>query len=733
MRSPHTIRTAILSLLLLAFLQDAIPQEPLPSPLRTLSPRTGLLIEDGVTVKLIQTSSGDLAHDYVSQIALWDRSQYTPGFDRAAGWVVNKAKEFGLEQVEIERYPSDGKIEYFGNPTQRIWNVEKAELWMISPFEVRITSYAELPMSLARSSSTANVEAEVVDVGGGVSDDDYKKDVKGKIVFTSGIPGVVVQQAVYKRGAVGVVSSWSVPGFDNLNRLPGDFPDQVGWGGINPPGEKTPGTFAFQISSRRAQELKTLLNQGKQIRMRAVVDAEFSDGSISLVSGLIRGSKYLNEEIVVTAHLDHYKPGANDNASGSAAALEMARTLRQLIEAKALPRPLRTIRFLWVPEYSGSWAWFSKHLDDPVKRLANLNFDMIGENLKTTNAVFALMYTPDYNPSYLNGVMEAILDFMNKYNDERYPPQKDFHIISIMGSRDRLQGKMFPYETGTDHEVFNNASIPGTGPLAWPDYYYHSSEDTPDKVDPTQLHRVIFTGLAALTTLAYADEQNAMDVARLALIYGKKRISVSESEAASSLFSSSKENFAESDFLAKNLLKHVYNREREAVRSSATFSRTAETRKGIERFALMLDDDEKTSLKNIDELASLRAKELGVAKEALALTDSERRASRMIPVRGKGKELYNINYVFRRVGQDTTMQKIGAAITQAFVRLQEKGVGSLRLMGMPDAAAHYANGKRSILDIRDAFAADYGPMSVEVLTLYFRAFEKAGVMKIVEM
>lgn len=117
------IRISVILLIvccMVAPLQFAVSQESLPSPLGSLSARTGLLLRDEATIKLIQTSSGDLAHDYVSQLVLWDRSQYTPGYDRAAEWVVGKAKEFGLEQVEIERYPSDGKIDYFGNPTQNI-------------------------------------------------------------------------------------------------------------------------------------------------------------------------------------------------------------------------------------------------------------------------------------------------------------------------------------------------------------------------------------------------------------------------------------------------------------------------------------------------------------------------------------------------------------------------------------------------------------------------------------
>lgn len=706
--------------------------DPPPSPLGSLSAKTGLLLKDDVTIKLIQTSSGDLAHDYVSQIALWDRSQYTPGFERAAEWVAGKAKEFGLEGVEIERYPADGKIEYFGNPTQKIWTVKKAELWITQPFKVRLTTYAEWPMSLARNSSSADVEAEVVDVGAGVSEDDYKQDVKGKIVLTTGNPFMVARQAIDKRGAAGVVTSWAVPEFDHLNRLPGDFPDQIGWAGFNPPGGEEAGPFGFLISSRRHQELKSLLRPGKPVKMRAVVESEFSEGSICLVSALIRGAAYPDEEIVFTAHLDHYKPGANDNASGSAAILEVARTLNHLVEAGKLPRPLRTIRFLWVPEYTGSWAWFSRHLNDPVKRIANLNYDMVGENLKLTNAVLSVMYTPDFNPSYLNAVMESILDFMNRYNDERYPPQKEFQIISIAGSRDRLQGRMVPYMTGTDHEVFNNTGIPGTGPLAWPDFFYHSSEDTPEKVDPTQLHRVVFAGLAAATTLAYADDGNAPDIARLALLYGRKRIALSESEAVAALLSSSADNFPGNDFLAANLIRHVYRRERDAVRSAATFSRTAGTKTSIERLVRTLDDDENVSAKNVEEMGALRAGELGVERKELPLSEEERLASRMIPMREKGMELYSVNYALRKAGQEAPLKEVQAMIVQAIRRLQEKGTSELRLMSLPDAAARYADGKRSILDIRNAVASEYELLPVDGLIRYFRVFEKAGLMKIVE-
>lgn len=718
---------------LLASWPGVAQQQP-SSPLGPPSPRTGLLLKDGILVRLIQSSSGDLAHDYVSQIALWDRNQVSEGYSRAAEWVSQKAKDFGLEQVTIERFPSDGKIEYLGNVGPPQWKVKKAELWLTSPFQMKITSYADQPLSLARASTSADVEAELVDIGAGSADADYAADIKGKIVLTSGNPLAVFRRAVTKEGAAGIVSSWSVPDFDQLNRRPGDFPDQVGWQRIPAEYTERPGHFAFALSARSVQELRIIMRQGKALHVHAIVDAELLPGNLEVVSGTIPGAAYPNEEIVVTAHLDHYKPGANDNASGSAAILEMARTMRLLIETRDLPQPLRTIRFMWVPEYNGTYAWFSAHLNDPVKRLANLNFDMVGENLLKTNSVTALCYTSDSNPSFLNAVMESIADFGNSFNSERYPPQVDLYVGSIRGSRNRMLCPMIPYTTGTDHELFNNLKIGATTLGSWPDNFYHSNEDMPDKVNPTQLHRAVVIGLTSIATLAYADTEQALDFSRLSLIYGKRRIAGSEFSAIKSLLSVTKDSLGEANRLAENLIAHVYRRERAAIGSAAVFARTAKARNEVEKTMSLLNGDEAASRIKVDEVASLRAVELNAPRAPRSLTEAERRATRLIPARIKGKELFNLDYITRTLAGDQTAQisKIQAALDEASQRLRAHGESELRLMGFPDAPAYYADGKRSILDIRDAVAAEYAPIAIEALELYFRAFEKAGLMMILE-
>jgi hypothetical protein len=731
-RSPAL--TAILACGVLAILAFGQQQKTLSSPLGPLSPRTGLLLKDDVIVRLIQTSSGDLAHDYVSRIALWDREQVSEGYTRAAEWVVEKAKEFGLEQVVIERFPSDGKIAYFGEVMPPQWKVRKGELWLTSPFPMKITSYDELPMSLAEGSTSADVEAELVDIGAGTGDSDYAAGVKGKIVLTSSRPFDVYPRAVTREGAAGIVSSWSVPDFDYLNRRPGDFPDQIGWTRIPREVTGSVGHFAFGISARRAQELRAMTAQGKALRVHAVIDAELVPGNLEVVSGIIPGSTYPNEEIVVTAHLCHYKPGANDNASGSAAILEMARTLRALIAAGELPPPLRTVRFMWIPEYRGTYAWLAAHLNKPVKRIANFNFDMVGEDVVKTNSSLTLTYTSDSNPSYLNAVIEAIVDFVNAHNGERYPLQMDLYIGSITGTRNRLACRMAPYSTGTDHELFNNLKIGATSFGAWPDDFYHSSEDTPDKVDPTQLHRAVVIGLAGITTAAYADNEQARDFAQLSLIFGRRRIAGSEFSAVKSLLTATKESFGDADHQAANLIAHVYRRERAAIGSAAFFARTDPTRAGVEQTIALLSIDEAASLKRVEGAAALRAGELKLTRTPRTLTEAEKRAAKLFPARNKGMELHNLGYVTRVLAKDPTAQipKIQAAIEEISRLYQAQGDSELRLMGFPDAAAFYADGQRSILEIRDAVAAEYAPLPIEALELYFRAFEKAGVMKILE-
>jgi hypothetical protein len=276
--------------------------------------------------------------------------------------------------------------------------------------------------------------------------------------------------------------------------------------------------------------------------------------------------------------------------------------------------------------------------------------------------------------------------------------------------------------------------IPGTTLIGWPDNNYHTSADSPDKVDPTQLHRNVFAGLAAATMIAYADDDNAPDIAQLALVYGKKRIHTSEEKAANMVLCSTPDSFLDNKKWAKNLIRHAYGREKASILSSFLFAREELTKKNIKSTARLLEDGLRDSLHDIDALTEAKARVLKISDAKVTFSPAEKKAARLVPVRIDGKELLGVSYVARILSKEdpSNLLLLMKALNQGAVMMRKQGVDDLRIFSLFEAPGYYADGKRSILDIRNAVAADLTPLPVEIVELYFRAFEKAGVMTIQE-
>ncbi len=94
---------------------------------------------------------------------------------------------------------------------------------------------------------------------------------------------------------------------------------------------------------------------------------------------------------------------------------------------------------------------------------------------------------------------------------------------------------------------------------------------------------------------------------------------------------------------------------------------------------------------------------------------------------GDGQELLAADYAFGRAASDPTVDTARArkALDQAEQTLRAEGTDDLRIRGFEDALADYADGHRSILEIRDSIAAEFVPMPIEAVELYFRIFEKS--------
>ncbi|MGD9963688.1 MAG: hypothetical protein AB7S97_07320, partial [Thermoplasmata archaeon] len=221
--------------------------------------------------------SGSVAKSYVASVTRFHRIQASPMMYAAAEHVRDELKSFGVDEVRIERYPSDGRRRYWTHMTVVGWTVSGAELRLVEPCERLLAKFSDIPQSLhtfSKGTPRGGVTAELVDVGKGVSDKDYAgKKIKGKLVLATGRGTTVHREAVIKRGAAGVITDGLSYEFHGV-RESADIPDAHAYQGIWPTAAQAKkSTFGFSLSRRQGNELRRYLASGKPVRLHAKVDA----------------------------------------------------------------------------------------------------------------------------------------------------------------------------------------------------------------------------------------------------------------------------------------------------------------------------------------------------------------------------------------------------------------------------------------------------------------------------
>jgi hypothetical protein len=169
---------------------------------------------------------------------------------------------------------------------------------------------------------------------------------------------------------------------------PQQHPDIIAERGLPYDAEVKP--FALNMSPRTPSDLKHLLNSQRGV-LHVRVRSSFLEKPLKTLEAEIPGATNPEERIVLVAHLDHYKPGANDDANGSATLLEISRPIVTSIRAGFLQQPVRTITFLWVDEYRGTGAWMNRNSDHVNNIVAAIVLDMAG---REPGGVFASSACP---------------------------------------------------------------------------------------------------------------------------------------------------------------------------------------------------------------------------------------------------------------------------------------------------------------------------------------------------
>jgi hypothetical protein len=666
------------------------------------------LLDSEIMDEIIGEASGETAWNTIMETGGYNMnrpaSQYGSGTFYESQYIYDRLVEYGLPGADLVRYP--------GGQT---WDGIRGELWEVTPIRQKLASYKDMTAMLASGSQNADVTAPLIWVGGGTAEELDAVDVAGKIVVTEGSIGGVHQAACMDRGALGVVSiANSRPFFDPL---------QIPWSGIRGRGGGE-SKFGFFIPPREAEVLKRRLLAGEEITVHAQVEATTQPYELQDPVAHIPGTDPNADEIILTAHLfeGYTKQGANDNKSGSAGILEVARVLHTLIDEGRIPRPKRTIRFLWGPEFSGTGPWVRENRDLMEKTLANINMDMVGEWLTKNKAYMRLMRTTYGQPHYINDVMENYYRYVGEANNERIQNRSGFYkvprrIVAPTGADEPFYYSIETHYGSSDHMVFNDwgVQVPGIMMIVWPDQWYHTSGDRIDKADPTQMRRVAVIGAAAAYTVASADDDMAIRLAGEIASNGTRRLGHQFIIAQELLNGAAAENVADQYQLARAHVMGTAMAEKETVASVLELA-DDEERVGdyVEQMQESLDAIGEAHIQALETHMMATAARLGVQPVRLQQTDLERRASQIVPRQ---------TALVKRDGYGGTRAHLQTVPQEVRAQFPYQGVSTGELQ-------HLIDGRHSALDIKIMLDAQAQRLAdLQAVLNYLEVLKAAGLVE----
>ena len=424
--------------------------------------------------------NGQKAWDWVAKISQYNRVQASNGYHDSLETIKEELLTLGFEDIEHFKSPADGETITWGYQAPYQWEIETGELWVVEPEKTKLCDFNDIPTSIITHSKSCNDTTEIVDIGVGDKKEEYNRDdIKGKIALMSCLI-FKCRQYIEESGVIGVIY------YPDLNRTRDNFDRRIYNGFFTNKERMNNAKFGFSISYNQAMHLKDLLKKGP-VKVNATIKSEFIKGNLEVLTTSIKGTEFPDQEIVIIAHLCHPLPSANDNASGAAGLLELARAHKHMIDTEILEWPKRTLRFVWVPEFNGTVPWMKYHEAKMRNVLASINLDMIGEHPLKIGYPLEVNLAPRSTPSIINDITSF---FVKKIADH---PKG----IAFNGTKIPMSYRLRSFDGGSDHVLFIDSyfGIPSLM-FGHEDLHYHSSMDTVEYCDSTELKRVIAMALS---------------------------------------------------------------------------------------------------------------------------------------------------------------------------------------------------------------------------------------------
>jgi hypothetical protein len=663
-----------------------------------------------VIEKIAGEASGKVCFEHIRDLSVYSKWYGSDDMEKAAGLIAGKAGKYGLTDVRIERFRV-GEDTYYGmQKPWYAWSCDLGELRIVHPFYELLASYEANTSCVLVNSRDGDVVAEVVWVGEGVDRRDYEgKEVQGKIVLASGDPDEVSRLAVIENGAAGILSGLA------LNR-PGIPPNEVYQTTMRPWSDDRSkiSTFGFSLSSIQTKRLLDLLQKGEKVVVQAKVRAQVRvPGHHQGVTAILPGTLYPEEEIILTAHLDHPRPGAHDNNSGCAMLLEVARIIHSLVENKILEAPKRTIRFYWTPHVWGCDMLFHKYPELLTKTMANINIDCVGLDQAKISSALTVISPPFSRASFLSDVFTSFLRYLTLVSNSSFgrapfgPEIKDHD-----GSSNVFHGRTVPWVDYSDHVFFNSGSvgIPGVMLIDLPFGSHHSQNDEIGFLDPTELKRIAFLVTAVTYAIASAGPDEAPGMIDEVLDGGRSRLAAEMKLAKSLLKNAAGQELEKAWRSAEDLIAFGFAREKMALASTRVLTKN-DSRAGacLEEARKKMEAWEREGRAELGIFSKAVFKEKGWKQGAFVLTAEEEELSRIVPARNP--ELKGTFGILNFYPQDKYQyRKYSPMMPYCYELL------------------NYMDGKRNLLEIIRAVEAECLSSNYQVLSRT-EAREFAGLLK----
>ncbi|TAK64986.1 MAG: M28 family peptidase, partial [Bacteroidetes bacterium] len=301
-----------------------------------------------------------------------------------------------------------------------------------------------------------------------------------------------------------------------------------------------------------------------------------------------------------------------------------------------------------------------------------------------------LTRTPASLPSCVNDVIENMAEMVDNI-DVRTP----------RGSLSAFNYRVTPYTGGSDHMMFIDRKVPGIM-FSHSDYTHHTSEDTPDKVDPVELERCEIISAGTMWYLANLDSKQAND-----LVYLVQQKSIGRLGAAArkaNMLITEKDSVVGMGDEAQNILRQSLANEIKGVVDVLHFNNAQETKQLVASVQSGFKYQYETLSRGLNDA-------MKGTKAANSITG---KPDKRIPVRmTRGPLDFGL-----------PASKLDAAKAAWYSSSENTIRGD-----MDFELINFIDGKNTVSDIRDALSAEFTPVKLDVVAHYLEDLVNIGVVK----